>query len=585
MNRFLDSTYLLDELNILVFVVSSETTIEFANEKLCTFTGLSKEEIIGSPAWELPLWSYNRDLQNELTFAIGHVYSSEEPKRLELKMKNASGVTHEFDLYLKPILEDGIVRQILGVGYNISELVSSKIYLTRKERQIDAFFKNSLEGYFFFVLPEVAIIPEVIDTTFVNQIYEAQRLDTVSDKVFDYLSMEVPDSVAEFDILEALEIGEQDRIRLWQGMFEKGTATLKKEYLKRETGSRLILELRFVPMIFEGNRFEGNFCIVSNITQQFIYEKELNFLANKDPLTGLNNRRHFRRLAVELLDKGEDEYAVMMLDIDKFKNINDTYGHDIGDIAIRKVSELIEQTVAELGVVGRYGGEEFIVLVPMSHRGAYEILEEIRKKVENTSINYGSGTLKLTLSAGAHIIPDNSEESLDIGMSLADKALYEAKKTGRNRVVLYDEELHGQKAVDRLTGVYTRTAFLYKNRHFHDSLRKSDLTYGLVIIRMNTLLVNQMEILSQYVKQTAGILQGMLRDFDVVGRYDDMTFLVLVGNVNGKMVVNIEKRIEHAINRLSDKFDHLVDSNVSSTLIDDWSVTLESVYKEQHLDK
>ncbi|MGB3368022.1 MAG: diguanylate cyclase, partial [Acidaminobacteraceae bacterium] len=324
--------------------------------------------------------------------------------------------------------------------------------------------------------------------------------------------------------------------------------------------------------------FEGNFCIVSNITQEYVYEKELNFLANKDPLTGLNNRRHFKRLATEILQNQNDEYLAVMMDIDKFKNINDTYGHDVGDIAIRSVADIIETTVGDHGVVGRYGGEEFIILLHMDVGAAYNLLEDIRINIEKNTINYGAGSVKLTISGGCSTLHNATDDSMDQSVIFADQALLEAKKTGRNKIIVYNDELHGSKAIDKLTGTFTKSALMYKHNQFHDNLRKSDITYGMIIINLNTLIVNQFEILNQYVKQTASTLNGLLRDNDIVGRYDDMTFIILINNVNKEVVENIRERIIVNSNKLSAKFDNLVEAEVADITISDCSIKTENIY-------
>lgn len=581
MSNIYEQMNLLDELNVLIFLLSTDMTVQYANHALLEFSGVKMEDLAGLPAWDLPMWKHSSEAQNDLMFACGHVFSSENAKRLEITPMNKVGDLIELDLYIKPIIKNGIVQRIIAIGYNITELVQAKKSLTNRERQIGAFFKNSTQGYFFQTLPEPALLPEVIDEQFVDQVFEAQRLGSVSGKIYEYLGIEENSRTENsIGIMSLFNISDEERKSLWIEMLKDGVATVKRELLNKDTGKKVFLELKFVAILIDDTLFDGNFCIVSNITQQYIYERELNFLANKDPLTGLNNRRNFRKLAHDEMDRKAMNYVVGMMDIDKFKHVNDTYGHDVGDIALRQVAEVIDAAVGEDGIVGRYGGEEFIILLPMSLQKGFTMLENLRRTIENVQIHYGSGTLKVTISGGCFGFQFFSEDDLNQAITLSDRALYEAKNTGRNKIVVYDDALHGLKAIDKLTGTYTRVALMYKHKQFHDELRKSDVQYGAIAIKLSTLIENPSEILSQFVKQTAGILHGILRERDIVGRFNELTFVVLINNVDEKVVEEVKKRIFVTINKLSDKFDQLVDAEISGIHVHDWLIDIQEIYDE-----
>lgn|GEM_PF-745340 len=578
LKKIIDSE-ILDEMNVMVFILDTDMTIQYANKTLLEFSGVDFNALKGRAAWEMPLWEGNVDFQNEIMFKLGHVMSNEEATRLDAIAVNQEGLTIEMDLQLKPVSDQGMVTYIMAVGYNITELVKAKKFLTKRERQISAFFKYSTQGYFFQMLPEAAILPQEISVEFVNQVYEAQRIESINSNVFEYLGLEEEgfDHGLE-DILVLLGIRDLERITTWQEMIQEGIAIRQVELVNQKTNNKVFLDLKFVAIMNEDQCLEGNFCIVSNITQKYVYERELNFLANKDPLTGLNNRRHFQSLASSLIENHEGPLTAAMLDIDKFKSVNDTYGHDVGDIAIRSVADSIESRVGGHGIVGRYGGEEFIVLINDDQDVAYEILESIRSNIEGVSINYGAGNLRLTISIGSSSFQASQGDAYDQAVIHADKALLEAKATGRNRTVIYNEDLHGVKAIDRLTGTYTRNALLYKHDQFHENLRRYDVNYGMVIISLKTLIVSQFEILRQYIKQTSSLLNGMLRDQDIIGRYDDLTFVILIDNVNDKVVENIGRRILDQTNKLSGKFDNLIEVDVHYHPVNDWSIKIEDLY-------
>lgn len=165
---------------------------------------------------------------------------------------------------------------------------------------------------------------------------------------------------------------------------------------------------------------------------------EAKVLAEKDGLTGLNNRRHFFELADREWDKmvrNNTVISVLMIDVDYFKKFNDTYGHDIGDAILKIVAKSLFNSVRGIDIVGRYGGEEFGVILPDTHtKGAKITAERIRKVVEKESFKSEKhGVLKCTVSIGFATCTGKEKEMTDL-FKQADIMLYKAKKGGRNRV-------------------------------------------------------------------------------------------------------------------------------------------------------
>ena len=159
--------------------------------------------------------------------------------------------------------------------------------------------------------------------------------------------------------------------------------------------------------------------------------------ANRDYLTGLYNRRYFfeamAQYEVEAAEKGE-QFAVAMLDIDHFKKINDTYGHDVGDKVIVSLSEILRTSTNHRDIVARFGGEEFcIVLKNINRYSAVDILERIRSEIENFSFAIENDNyIKFTISIGAVM---HNDENIEESINQADMMLYKAKNSGRNQLV------------------------------------------------------------------------------------------------------------------------------------------------------
>ncbi|MBF0435512.1 MAG: diguanylate cyclase [Magnetococcales bacterium] len=166
--------------------------------------------------------------------------------------------------------------------------------------------------------------------------------------------------------------------------------------------------------------------------------------ALKDPLTGLNNRRflnEYEKTLVATTRRKNNALSVLMMDLDHFKKVNDTYGHDVGDAVLKAFATTLLGQVRTSDIVIRYGGEEFMVVLQenLEYTGP-QLAEKIRMAVEKLSINYAGGVLRKTVSIGVAGFPADGEDLWDV-IKAADLALYAAKKRGRNCWVRYDVSL------------------------------------------------------------------------------------------------------------------------------------------------
>lgn len=165
-------------------------------------------------------------------------------------------------------------------------------------------------------------------------------------------------------------------------------------------------------------------------------------LAIYDTLTGLYNRRYFdEKFGTEAQQAfvNKTSLSLVLIDIDHFKKVNDTFGHPEGDKILRGVASLLKNSVRKKDTVARYGGEEFILILPEANlEAASMIAERIRKLVENTSFDIGNAHLNATISLGISSFPSHRARSKEELLKMADLALYRAKGEGRNRVSLYD---------------------------------------------------------------------------------------------------------------------------------------------------
>ncbi len=167
-------------------------------------------------------------------------------------------------------------------------------------------------------------------------------------------------------------------------------------------------------------------------------EARLQSWATRDELTGLYNRRHYRgRLEEEIVraQRHAQPLTVLLADLDHFKELNDTYGHPLGDEALRVVSQVLQAESRSIDIVSRYGGEEFAVLLPnTSGRDGESVAERIRRAVAASDIAWAGDHARLTISVGIATLADSAHPTVDGLMQVVDRALYSAKRAGRDRV-------------------------------------------------------------------------------------------------------------------------------------------------------
>lgn len=175
------------------------------------------------------------------------------------------------------------------------------------------------------------------------------------------------------------------------------------------------------------------------VKRAFLY-KNIQELAIMDGLTKVFSRRHLLERFEEEIKRSrkfKHNFSFLMVDIDKFKNFNDKYGHLVGDAILREVSNSVKDNIRQIDFVGRYGGEELSIVLPETDKAqALLAAERIRQAIEIRDIKVYDEKLKVTVSVGISTFPDDAD-SLGLLIEAADKALYLAKKEGRNRVCAY----------------------------------------------------------------------------------------------------------------------------------------------------
>lgn len=167
--------------------------------------------------------------------------------------------------------------------------------------------------------------------------------------------------------------------------------------------------------------------------------QQLRELARTDSLTGLFNQRHFRDALLQEMERTQRSHnptSLMFIDLDFFKQVNDTHGHEVGNLALQHLANLLTNNLRRLDVAARYGGEEFVVILPGTDLFTGRMVaERIRGFIENNHVAIAGGELKLTASIGIDVYRSGDSDDIESFVARADKLLYQAKRGGRNRVV------------------------------------------------------------------------------------------------------------------------------------------------------
>jgi diguanylate cyclase (GGDEF)-like protein len=292
-------------------------------------------------------------------------------------------------------------------------------------------------------------------------------------------------------------------------------------------------------------------------TQGFIKLQQalefINELAIRDELTGSHNRRHMIKLIEderEIASHGNTMFSLCLLDIDYFKRINDTYGHSAGDLVLREFALCVQKRIRETDSFGRYGGEEFLLMLPRTaQEDAHAFAESVRLRVQQLGFAGVSPELNVTVSIG--VAEFRIGESIGQTVARADEALYQAKSSGRNRVVSYGqavtpilttEGVPGEPAiapdlfditrVDELTGLLSRRVLRDRLGHAMARALRNESLVGLMLVNVNKFKeVNDAlgyEAGDAILVQTANHVRSCLRESDTVVRWSGDEFIVVL---------------------------------------------------------
>lgn len=390
------------------------------NQTLLDATGYSREELIGRPVLEL----YHPDCAELARATFQRFMSLKEVHGVELQLKRRDGSKIEVSLSATAVCdEQGNILHSRSALHDITERKLNETALRQSEERFRFMLENS---------PIAVRIANIQSSrvVFANQRY-AELINAERDKVMGIDPKQYYAYPQDYvDVIEQLGRGERVTNKLIE-LHIPGEHSATKWAL----ASYLQLEYQNEPAVL------GWFY---DITDRRAMEVRIQHLAHYDPLTDLPNRTLFtdrlqQALAIAKRDKAH--LALMFIDLDKFKPINDTLGHDVGDLVLKEVAQRIQNCLRESDTVARIGGDEFIVLLPVieTEQGALGVAEKIRHLL-NQPIELAGRSLDISSSTGVAIYPVHGIDEKQL-IKNADTAMYYAKAGGRNNVKIYRPDM------------------------------------------------------------------------------------------------------------------------------------------------
>ena len=223
-------------------------------------------------------------------------------------------------------------------------------------------------------------------------------------------------------------------------IFHAKRAVSDTKIIMPETEEQRTFDASFSPILDNHNRVKGYLILLHDVTDVRSYVEKLEHIASSDGLTDLLNHRYFmqqaQKEAERLQARGSGVFSLIMLDLDHFKAINDTYGHSAGDIVLQRIGEMIRAHAGCKDLCARYGGEEFsMLLVDTPLDRAVERANSLRKAIGEIAFTFGERIPMVTASFGVSSYSPEGDTPWEVALNRADTALYDAKAAGRNRVM------------------------------------------------------------------------------------------------------------------------------------------------------
>lgn len=409
-------------------LVEPDGRVIAVNDTALDFAGITGEEAIGRPCWETPWWRHSEQARCQLREAVQRAAAGQFVRQ-EIEISGLMDRRLTVDFSLKPVHDDrGRVALMIAEGRDISERLRAEQALRESEQLFRQTFDNAPIGI-ALVSPDGRWLAVNRALCRIVGYSEAELLG----KTFQDITH--PDDLdADLHLLQQVLAGSRDGYSMEKRYFHKDGHSIDIQLdvtLKRDHEAR--------PQYFISQ--------IQDISERRRYEDALTHEAHHDALTGLPNRRLFEDVLNEKLYSAsldDSPHALFYLDLDRFKLINDTCGHQAGDRVLIELSRLLSQHLSPDDLLARLGGDEFAVITSGIAEGdAPRLAGELIRAVGDYRFRWEGRAFQLGLSVGVALFDKSAQTGVEL-LKRADTACYIAKQSGRNRVQVYhrsDEEV------------------------------------------------------------------------------------------------------------------------------------------------
>ena len=398
-----------------ITLVDREGRLIDCNSHFRNFVGYTKEELIGKH-WRI--YTHPEDVERNLDI-FEKMIKEKKVFVFEKRFKRKDGRILWGRVTVSPVFDsNGRFLFQIGITEDITKEKKAIEALKKSESKYRSLVEKMSEGIYILYNNRF----EFVNNRFIEMFgYTREELRRV-----DFRKLIAP---------ESLPLIEERARKLKRGE----PVPEKYEFVALDKHGRKVyveVSVTYVPYK-EGTATQG---IVRDITEKKAYEKKLRYMATHDILTGLPNRSHFMeflRAAIESSKRYGHMVCIMMLDLDGFKEVNDKFGHDVGDRALVRAAERLRRSVRRSDILSRMGGDEFLVLVPILKR--VEDAETIGRKIVNSfrePLRVNGELYHITVSVGASIFPQDGTDAIEL-IKKADMAMYKVKGSGKDGFLLY----------------------------------------------------------------------------------------------------------------------------------------------------
>lgn len=433
LNQFRESV--IERANIWIDVLDTEGRIVLWNRAAEEISGYSREEVINSDrAWSL-LYPDQHVREGILARVEETLRDEGELFGFETCILTKQGEERSISWNTRSLRDaDHEIVGSIAIGQDVTDIRQAEDQIRRRDRQLITLMDN-LPGMAYRCLYDEHWTMKFVSSGCADLTgYEPGEL--IDNRLVSYASL--------------IKGEENDRLMTAVEAAIANAEPFSMEYsIERKDGQKIWVWERGRSVVDDDELvLEG---IIIDITDRKVLEDELSELATRDALTGLLDRREATRLLDEEIlraQRYQRSLALLWIDLDYFKQVNDELGHAAGDTVLRGLSDLLSSRVRQVDLVSRFGGEEFVVVLPeMDVSEAQQSAERLRQLVESSPQQLDDGrSVTLTMSVGVAIYPDHGENASQL-IAAADQAMYQAKAQGRNRVVVASPEKadHGTK--------------------------------------------------------------------------------------------------------------------------------------------